>query len=205
TPHLPSLYPLSLHDALRIFYKISVDQAIHGAPHVSDLMPCATVEVPNNRGSNPNRVTAVISFAADPVAPGSGDATVLLSFFSGGGGDALPSSLRVRGTVAISSPAGSPTCNVIGLVHLEPDDQPAPRGRGAHRGRPRRAGRGGVGAPAPVMRNAVARLAAARGWSDAQLAARAGVDRAHLNQVKNGRALPTVATALAIAHALGVP
>jgi len=54
------------------------------------------------------------------------------------------------------------------------------------------------------MRNAVARLAAARGWSDAQLAARAGVDRAHLNQVKNGRALPTVATALAIADALGV-
>ena len=55
------------------------------------------------------------------------------------------------------------------------------------------------------MRNAVARLLAARGWSDAQLAARAGIDRAHLNQVKNERALPTVATALAIAHALGVP
>src|SRR3989475_10973851 len=49
-------------------YKISVDQAIHGAPHVSDVTPSATVEVPNNRGSNPNRVTAVISFAADPVA-----------------------------------------------------------------------------------------------------------------------------------------
>ncbi len=55
------------------------------------------------------------------------------------------------------------------------------------------------------MRNAIARLLAARGWCDAQLAARAGVDRAHVNQVKNGRALPTVATALAIAHALGVP
>ena len=104
-------------------YKISVDQAIHGAPHVSDLTPCATVEVPNNRGSNPNRVTALISFAAGPVAPGSGDATVLLSFFSGGGGDALPSSLRVRGTVAVTSPAGSAACNVIGLVNLEPDDQ----------------------------------------------------------------------------------
>jgi len=103
-------------------YKLAVVQAIHGAPHLRDLTPCATVEVPNNRGSNRNRVTAVISFAADPVAPGSGDATVLLSFFSGGGGDALPSSLRVRGTVAISSPAGSPTCNVIGLVNLEPDD-----------------------------------------------------------------------------------
>jgi transcriptional regulator with XRE-family HTH domain len=55
------------------------------------------------------------------------------------------------------------------------------------------------------MRNAVARLAAARGWTDATLAARAGLDRAHVNQVKNGRALPTVATALAIARALDVP
>jgi transcriptional regulator with XRE-family HTH domain len=48
-------------------------------------------------------------------------------------------------------------------------------------------------------------LLAARGWSDVELAARAGLDRAHVNQVKNGRALPTVATALAIARALGVP
>jgi len=55
------------------------------------------------------------------------------------------------------------------------------------------------------MRNAIARLLAARGWTDIQLAARARLDRAHLNQVKNGRALPTVATALAIARALGVP
>jgi transcriptional regulator with XRE-family HTH domain len=55
-----------------------------------------------------------------------------------------------------------------------------------------------------MTRNAVARLLAARGWGDAELAARAQLDRAHVNQVKNGRSLPTVATALAIAHALGV-
>jgi transcriptional regulator with XRE-family HTH domain len=55
------------------------------------------------------------------------------------------------------------------------------------------------------MRNAIARLLAARDWSDARLAARAHLDRAHVNQVKNGRALPTVATALALARALGVP
>jgi transcriptional regulator with XRE-family HTH domain len=55
-----------------------------------------------------------------------------------------------------------------------------------------------------MTRNAVARLLAARGWGDAELAARAQLDRAHVNQVKNGRALPTVASALAIAHALGV-
>jgi transcriptional regulator with XRE-family HTH domain len=55
------------------------------------------------------------------------------------------------------------------------------------------------------MGNAIARLIATRGWSDAALATRAGLDRAHVNQVKNGRALPTVATALAIARALGVP
>jgi len=55
------------------------------------------------------------------------------------------------------------------------------------------------------MRNAVARLLAAHGWTDFRLAEAAGLDRAHVNQVKNGRALPTVATALAIAAALRVP
>ena len=55
------------------------------------------------------------------------------------------------------------------------------------------------------MRNALSRLAALRGWTDGTLATRAGIDRAHLNQVKNGRALPTVATALAGARARGVP
>ena len=56
-----------------------------------------------------------------------------------------------------------------------------------------------------MTRNAVARLVAERGWTDATLAAGAGLDRAHVNQIKNGRALPTVATALAIARVLGVP
>jgi transcriptional regulator with XRE-family HTH domain len=55
------------------------------------------------------------------------------------------------------------------------------------------------------MPNAVARLLAARGWTDGRLAVASRLDRAHVNQVKNGRALPTVATALAIAAALGVP
>jgi transcriptional regulator with XRE-family HTH domain len=55
-----------------------------------------------------------------------------------------------------------------------------------------------------VNRNALGRILAARGWSDVELAARAGLDRAHLNQVKNGRAMPTVATALALARALEV-
>ena len=54
------------------------------------------------------------------------------------------------------------------------------------------------------MRNALSRLLALRGWSDLELATRAGLDRAYVNQVKNGRALPTVATALAVARALGV-
>jgi transcriptional regulator with XRE-family HTH domain len=55
-----------------------------------------------------------------------------------------------------------------------------------------------------VNRNALCRLLAARGWSDVELAARAGLDRAHVNQLKNGRALPTIATALALARALGI-
>ncbi len=104
-------------------YKISVDQAINGAPHLSDLTPCATVTVPNNRGASTLRVTTFISFAVDPVSPGAGDATVLLSFLAGGGSGVLSPSLRVTGTVAISSPAGSPSCNVLGVVNLEPLDQ----------------------------------------------------------------------------------
>lgn len=56
-----------------------------------------------------------------------------------------------------------------------------------------------------MTRNALVPLLAARGWTDAGLAERAGLDRAHVNQLKNGRALPTVATALALARALGVP
>jgi transcriptional regulator with XRE-family HTH domain len=55
------------------------------------------------------------------------------------------------------------------------------------------------------VRNALSRLLAARGWTDVELARRARLDRAHVNQLKNGRALPTVATALAIARELGVP
>jgi transcriptional regulator with XRE-family HTH domain len=55
------------------------------------------------------------------------------------------------------------------------------------------------------MPNGLSRLLAARDWTDRDLAARAGLDRAYVNQVKNGRALPSVATALALADALGVP
>ena len=56
-----------------------------------------------------------------------------------------------------------------------------------------------------MTRNRLPALLAARGWTDGRLAALAGLDRAHVNQVKNGRVLPTVATALALARALGVP
>jgi len=55
-----------------------------------------------------------------------------------------------------------------------------------------------------VRTNVLSRLLGARGWTDGQLAARTALDRAHVNQLKNGRALPTVATALVIAEALGV-
>ncbi len=54
-------------------------------------------------------------------------------------------------------------------------------------------------------RNHLSRLVADRGWTDQELARRSGLDRTYVNQVKNGRALPRVATALALAQALGVP
>lgn len=46
---------------------------------------------------------------------------------------------------------------------------------------------------------------ARRGWTDGDLARATGLNRAHVNEVKNAHARPRVATALAIARALGVP
>jgi transcriptional regulator with XRE-family HTH domain len=55
-----------------------------------------------------------------------------------------------------------------------------------------------------VIRNDLVRLLAERRWTDDMLAERAGVGRSHVTQLKNGRALPRVATALRIAGALGL-
>src|SRR5262249_19270465 len=91
-----------------------------------------------------------------------------------------------------------------------PAPQPAALGRAAGGGGARGAGgidlAPGGATPVPALtRNALVRLLAERSWTDVELAARAGLDRAYVNQVKNGRALPTVATALALARALGLP
>jgi hypothetical protein len=111
-------------------YKITPEQALNGAPHLSDLSPCAVVEVPNNRGAQQGALTNLISVAVDPVARGAFDATVLLTFFTSGGDvpgpgltAPLASNLHAAGTVAISSPAGSNACQVIGLVNLQPLDE----------------------------------------------------------------------------------
>lgn len=55
-----------------------------------------------------------------------------------------------------------------------------------------------------ALRNRIPWYAARAGLDDAALAARAGMTRTHLNRVKNGRAIPRVDTALAIARALRV-
>ena len=55
------------------------------------------------------------------------------------------------------------------------------------------------------VRNRLSVLLAARGWSDADLATRAGLSRAHANRVKNRRVRPTLRDALLISRALDVP
>jgi len=55
------------------------------------------------------------------------------------------------------------------------------------------------------VRNAISRLLGERGWSDGELAARAGLARLRVNRIKNRRARPTVAEALRIGAALGLP
>jgi hypothetical protein len=105
-------------------YKLSPDQAVNGALRLSELTPCTTVQVPNNRstGNANQRLTFLLSFAVGPSAPGSFDGTILVSFFAPPG-PALPQSLRPQGTIAISSPAGASSCSVLGFVNLDALDQ----------------------------------------------------------------------------------
>lgn len=51
--------------------------------------------------------------------------------------------------------------------------------------------------------NCLGRVLYLRGLSDAELASRVGISRAQLNRIRNGRAIPRVATAIALASALG--
>jgi molybdate-binding protein/transcriptional regulator with XRE-family HTH domain len=51
--------------------------------------------------------------------------------------------------------------------------------------------------------NEVARLRGERGWSQQELAKRSGVSRAEVSAVENARLSPSIATALALARALG--
>jgi transcriptional regulator with XRE-family HTH domain len=59
-------------------------------------------------------------------------------------------------------------------------------------------------APASFSRVGLGPLLAERRLSDVRFAHDAGLDRAHVNRLKNGRTLPSVGTALAVAAALGV-
>jgi hypothetical protein len=100
-------------------YSIAPDQALTGALNVSDLTPCATVQVPNNGG----RTLIDTTYAVDRVVPGSLDGTILVSFAAFGGGSSsapvIAAPLLVRGTVAFSAPAASDVCPLIGFVNLE--------------------------------------------------------------------------------------
>lgn len=96
-----------------LIFKIYPEQAENGPLRLEDLTPCATFPVPNNEAG-----TVVISFAAERKSSANG-ATILVSFGTTGGGNALGGKLRPGGTVSFSSPDGSPTCTVNGLVNLE--------------------------------------------------------------------------------------
>jgi hypothetical protein len=103
-------------------YKISPEQAQLGAARLQALPPCATFAVPNNRTPERPRVTLLTYYAAGRASTSSADGTILVNF-STAAGPALSPNLRVQGTVAIASPAGSSTCSIVGLVNLETLDQ----------------------------------------------------------------------------------
>jgi transcriptional regulator with XRE-family HTH domain len=51
--------------------------------------------------------------------------------------------------------------------------------------------------------NEISRSLYRRSWTDADLAARCGISRSRINQIKNRRVVPTIGEALAIVEALG--
>jgi hypothetical protein len=96
-------------------YTVAPDQALTGALDIADLTPCATVQVPNNGG----KTLVDTTYAVDRVTPASVDGTILVSFAALGGESVLSPALFVRGTLALSAPAGSDVCPLVGLVNLE--------------------------------------------------------------------------------------
>lgn len=104
--------------------------------HLNDLAPCATVKVPNNRGQSStqaNRTLTVIDypFAVGRAASGGDDGVILVSFVTTGGTNRetpdseplLASLLRIQGTAAFQSPAGSSTCSFLGFINVDLLDQ----------------------------------------------------------------------------------
>jgi transcriptional regulator with XRE-family HTH domain len=55
------------------------------------------------------------------------------------------------------------------------------------------------------MRNEIGRILYARNLREHDLARRAGLTESHLNRIKNGRAIPSLKTALRICAALDLP
>jgi transcriptional regulator with XRE-family HTH domain len=55
------------------------------------------------------------------------------------------------------------------------------------------------------MRNDLGRVLYARNLREHELARRTGLTESHLNRIKNGRAMPSLETALRICAALGLP
>ncbi|MFN8543955.1 MAG: PKD domain-containing protein [Candidatus Binatia bacterium] len=103
--------------AVLSLYKIAPEQAVHGAVRLEDISPCATFSVPTNGGyvtMDPDGG----SFAVAPVAGGF-DATVVATFIDRGGALATQPKLNVKGTIAVSVPAGSNACSVLGLTSLD--------------------------------------------------------------------------------------
>jgi hypothetical protein len=99
-------------------YKVSVAQAQQGALAVNELVPCVTVEVPNAGGR-----TSIGEIAVGRAQAGSDDATIVVTFAAVFPSDSQPPvsnpKALPRGTVAISSPAGTDTCSILGLLNLD--------------------------------------------------------------------------------------
>jgi hypothetical protein len=101
-------------------YRLTDQQAEHGALPLAALQPCASFAVPNNAGAGVAK-TIVSSVVAGPASTSSRDAVVLVSFVAGAPApphDVLPLG-NVQGLVAFALPADATICTASGLVSLD--------------------------------------------------------------------------------------
>lgn len=105
-------------------FKVTADQVAQNPLPMTALTPCGNFQLPNNGAPGDVGRAVVVGFAVAPKAPGSRDATILVTVAaSRGAREVISPNLSIRATLAFDAPADSNTCPFAGVVNLETLDQ----------------------------------------------------------------------------------